>query len=49
MREADVDTWIEASVLAVQPLRTPAVRVPVRALAEPVNGRLVLAPDMGRR
>ena len=49
MRETDVDAWIEASVLAVRPLRAPAARVPVRVPAEPVNGRLVLSPDMGRR
>jgi len=47
MREADVDQWIEACVLEIQPARRPA------ALPEPlpgstVTGRLALTPEMGR-
>ena len=48
MSEADVDAWIEASVLTVAPVRRSAVPLPVRIPAEPANGRLVLSPDMGR-
>jgi hypothetical protein len=48
MSQADVDAWIEASVLTVAPVRRPAVPLPVRIPAEPANGRLVLSPDMGR-
>jgi excisionase family DNA binding protein len=45
IREADVERWIEASVLEVSmPAREIAVPVP----AAPALGRLVLAPDMGR-
>ncbi len=48
MREADVEQWIETSVLAPPPARrvpdVPAARAP-----EPGTiGRLSLTPDMGR-
>jgi excisionase family DNA binding protein len=48
MREADVEAWIEASVLTIQQVRPPAVPAPRPAVGEPSSGRLVLAPDMGR-
>jgi excisionase family DNA binding protein len=40
MRAADVDAWIESSVVEIPPPRAPRVA--------PAAGRLFLTPDMGR-
>jgi excisionase family DNA binding protein len=48
MREADVEEWIERSVLAPPPARR-APDVPAARTSESgAIGRLVLTPDMGR-
>jgi len=49
IRDADVDTWIEASV--VTPPRRPPIRLPTHSLERvdaPTRGRLELTDDMGR-
>ena len=48
MHAADVDAWIEASMLPALSVRRPATPTPLRVPAEPSSGRLVLTPDMGR-
>jgi excisionase family DNA binding protein len=48
MHAADVDAWIEASMLPAPPVQRPATQAPLRAPAEPSSGRLVLTPEMGR-
>jgi excisionase family DNA binding protein len=47
IREADAERWIEDCVLAVA-APPPADAAPTRAGERAANGRLVLAPDMGR-
>ena len=49
MRAADVDAWIEASVVTAPPVRRAATRLAAAAAARADVGRLELAPDMGRR
>ena len=48
MHSADVEAWIEASVLPMPPVRRAATPSPFRVPAEPTSGRLLLSPDMGR-
>ncbi len=50
MRDADVDAWIEESVMTPPrraPIRAPALHV-APALDSPTAGRLELTADMGR-
>ena len=50
MRDADIDAWIEETVVAPQrraPIRPPAAR-PLGTLEQPTLGRLELTADMGR-
>ncbi len=47
IREADVERWIESSVLDI-PLPARAMATPERPPAPPAAGRLVLTSEMGR-
>jgi len=49
MREADVEEWIERSMLAVRPALQPVVPPPLPGPSDFSAGRLVLSPDMGRQ
>jgi excisionase family DNA binding protein len=48
MREVDVDEWIEACVVDLQPARSAPAAIPSGAPIAARSGRLVLTPEMGR-